>query len=107
LPLDLLHGNPSPILQRNMADNQKRSRKRLGGNKPPKNFQIYLDENLCNCQAILDVLSHHGVKTHRHLAYFESGTQDQEWLQFVGAKKLVLLTSDKSFVTTQLKKNAS
>jgi hypothetical protein len=81
-----------------MADHEKKSRKRSGGKaKPPKNFQIYLDENLCNCQAILDVLNHHGIQIHRHFSHFKSGAKDEEWLDFVGSKRLLLLTTDKGF----------
>lgn len=90
-----------------MADKKKKSKKQSGGKEgPPKAFQIYLDENLCNCRPILDVLNSNGIQTHLHLSHFRAGTPDSEWLQFVGSKKLVLLTTDKMLRYNEIERKA-
>jgi hypothetical protein len=90
-----------------MAESRKKSRKRSGGKaRPHKNFQIYLDENLCNCQPILDVLGLNRIKVYRHLQHFPSGTLDRDWLPFVGHNKLVLLTTDKRFRYNEIERVA-
>ncbi len=92
-----MQGSPFPAWQANMPARSRKSRKRLGGNKqkPPKNFQIYLDENLQRCVPILSVLRSHGITVHQHFKYFDNpGTEDSTWLPLVGNKQWILLTTD-------------
>jgi hypothetical protein len=81
-----------------MAERRKKLRKQSGGKiKPPKNFQIYLDENLCDCQPIINVLKNRHITAHRHLDHFDRGVPDHIWLPLVGRNKWILLTTDKRF----------
>jgi PIN like domain len=80
-----------------MAARYRKSRKRLGGKrrKPPKNFQVYLDENLQRCDAILSVLKSNSIVTHQHFRYFPKvGTEDSVWMPLVGDQNWILLTTD-------------
>jgi PIN domain-containing protein len=61
---------------------------------PPNGFTIFLDENHCNNQRLLDVLKEADVPVVRHLAHFSRGTPDEDWLQIVGKSNWALLTSD-------------
>ena len=58
-------------------------------------FILYLDENLDNCQPILDALLSNGVHHQRHRDHFERGTADELWLEFVAERAWVVLTKDK------------
>ncbi len=58
-------------------------------------FILYLDENLDNCQPILDVLLANRVQHQRHKDHFARGTPDEVWLQFVAERAWVVLTKDK------------
>ena len=58
-------------------------------------FILYLDENLDNCQPILEVLLKDGVQHQRHRDHFSRGTRDEIWLQFVAERAWVVLTKDK------------
>src|SRR3984893_9933531 len=55
-----------------MASRQDRSKKPSGGSSSgrqvtlPEDFVLYLDENLHNCQPMLDALAQHGVRHERH-----------------------------------------
>src|SRR5690242_6504866 len=91
-----------------MAARSKKSRKRLGGkrSKPPKNFQIFLDENLHRCQPILDVLEEKSISVHRHYQHFDPGKEDSAWLPLVGKNKWVLITTDESFRYNELERLA-
>jgi site-specific recombinase len=60
----------------------------------PDDFVLYLDENLCNCQPILDILKRLGVSHKRHLEFFKPGTRDRDWLRHVGEEQWVVLTAD-------------
>jgi hypothetical protein len=61
---------------------------------PPDRFTVFLDENHCNNQKLLDVLKKAGVSVERHLAHFARATPDEDWLPFVGKNGWALLTSD-------------
>ncbi len=61
----------------------------------PERLAIYLDENHCNNKSILAVLKSAEIQVERHLDHFTRGTPDEDWLPLVGAKRWVLLTTDK------------
>jgi hypothetical protein len=81
-----------------MASKRSRSKRQSAG-KPEQlrldDFVLYLDENLDNCQPILDVLAASDVQHHRHRDHFSRGTPDEVWLQFVAERAWVVLTKDK------------
>jgi hypothetical protein len=58
-------------------------------------FILYLDENLDNCQPILDALLNAAVQHRRHRDFFQRGTRDEEWLAYVAERAWVVLTKDK------------
>jgi hypothetical protein len=58
-------------------------------------FILYLDENLDNCQPILDCLLGNQIQHKRHRDFFARGAADEEWLQFVAERAWVVLTKDK------------
>jgi len=58
-------------------------------------FILYLDENLDNCQPILDALLSNSVRYERHRDHFARGEQDEVWLQFVAERSWIVLTKDK------------
>jgi PIN like domain len=72
----------------------------------PEDFVLYLDENLHNCKPILEALVQRGVKHERHTQHFQPGTEDAEWLPFVGQRGWILLTKDKRIRFNQLEKAA-
>jgi hypothetical protein len=82
-----------------MAARRSRSKKPSDGSEhspsQPEEFVLYLDENLCNSQAILETLRKLRVRFERHLAHFQRGILDEEWLPLVGSKGWILLTTDK------------
>jgi hypothetical protein len=55
-----------------------------------------LDENLCDCAAILTVLKDELFPFERHLAHFPRGTLDEDWLYLPGQKGWAVLTKDKA-----------
>jgi len=94
-----------------MASSRGRLKKQSGGSRTrqrslPEDFVLYLDENLHNCKPILDALTQQGVKHERHGSYFQPGTEDTEWLPFVGEKGWVLVTKDKKIRYNELEKAA-
>jgi hypothetical protein len=58
-------------------------------------FILYLDENLDNCQPILDALLGNSVRYERHRDHFARGEPDEVWLQFVAERAWIVLTKDK------------
>ena len=58
-------------------------------------FVLYLDENLDNCQPIIDALISDGVQFRRHRDFHARGTLDEIWLPFVAERAWVVLTKDK------------
>jgi hypothetical protein len=60
-----------------------------------EDFILYLDENLDNCQPILDALTASRVAFRRHRDFFPRGTLDETWLAFVAERGWVVLTKDK------------
>lgn len=94
-----------------MASSHGKSKKQSVGSRErplslPEDFVVYLDENLHNCKPILEALTENGVKHERHGQYFDPGTEDTEWLPFVGEKGWLLLTKDKRIRFNELEKNA-
>jgi len=60
-----------------------------------EDFILYLDENLDNCQPILEALATSKIQFHRHRDHFPRGTPDEVWLQFVAERSWAVLTKDK------------
>jgi hypothetical protein len=89
-----------------MNDRPEKLRKPSGGRGRPPKFDVYLDENLCNCKPLLEVLAGHGIQVHRHLEFFQRGTPDDAWLPFVGQKRWALLTTDRRFRYNELERIA-
>jgi hypothetical protein len=94
-----------------MASSHERSKKQSAGSRRrplalPEDFVLYLDENLHNCKPILAALVQQGVKHERHGQHFAPGTEDTQWLPFVGEKGWVLLTKDKRIRYNELEKAA-
>ncbi|MGB8477700.1 MAG: hypothetical protein WCE63_02530, partial [Acidobacteriaceae bacterium] len=71
-----------------------------------EDFILYLDENLDNCQPILDALLNSRVQHHRHRDYFTRGTPDEVWLQFVAERAWVVLTKDKRNRYNEIERDA-
>jgi hypothetical protein len=89
-----------------MDDRPEKSKKPSGGRARRPKFDVYLDENLCNCKPILEVLAGHGIQVHRHLEFFPRGTPDNEWLPLVGKNRWALLTTDRRFRYNELERIA-
>jgi hypothetical protein len=94
-----------------MASSHERSKKQSAGSRRrpltlPEDFVLYLDENLHNCKPILDALVQYDVRYERHGQHFAAGTEDTEWLPFVGEKGWALLTKDKRIRYNELEKAA-
>jgi hypothetical protein len=95
-----------------MASRQDRSKKQSGGSSSgrqvtlPEDFVLYLDENLHNCQPILDALAQHGVRHERHGNHFFPGTEGTTGLPTVGKHGWLLLTKDKRIRFNELEKSA-
>ena len=89
-----------------MDDRPEKLKKPSGGRGRPSKFAVYLDENLCNCKPILEVLARHGIQVHRHLETFQRGTPDDEWLPFVGKNGWAILTTDRRFRYNELERIA-
>ena len=81
-----------------MASKKSRSKRQSDG-KPEQlqldDFILYLDENLDNCQPILDCLLGNQIQHKRHRDFFARGTPDEVWLKFVADQAWVVLTKDK------------
>jgi hypothetical protein len=58
-------------------------------------FILYLDENLDNCQPIIEALVANGVQYRRHRDHFPRATPDEDWLPFVAERGWIVLTKDK------------
>ncbi len=58
-------------------------------------FILYLDENLDNCQPIIEALIANGVQYRRHRDSFARATPDEDWLPFVAERGWIVLTKDK------------
>lgn len=69
-------------------------------------FILYLDENLDNCQPILDILLNSGVQHKRHRDFFPRGTRDEEWLSYVAERAWVVLTKDKRNRYNEIERDA-
>jgi hypothetical protein len=71
---------------------------------PHKPFILFLDENICNCQPLLESLNHAGIQYERLLARFAAGTPDSDWLPVVGKNEWVLLTVDQNIRYNELER---
>jgi hypothetical protein len=71
-----------------------------------EDFILYLDENLDNCQPILDALGASQVQYHRHRDHFARGTADEVWLQFVAERSWVVVTKDKRNRYNEIERDA-
>lgn len=84
--------------------------KRQSAGKPEQlqleDFILYLDENLDNCQPIIDVLAASGVQFRRHRDFHPRGTLDEIWLPFVAERAWVVLTKDKRNRYNELERDA-
>lgn len=92
-----------------MTGHQQKSKKRLGGkrSKPPKSFQVYLDENLQKCKPVLEVMASKGITVHQHFKYFpKPGEPDSKWLPLVGKRNWALITADDRFRYNDLERIA-
>ena len=69
-------------------------------------FVLYLDENLDNCQPIMDALAANGVLFKRHRDFHKRGALDETWLPFVAERAWVVLTKDKRNRYNQLEREA-
>src|SRR5262249_20928624 len=84
-----------------MAEASRKSGKRSGGKgstarQPHDQTTLYLDENLRDCAAILTVLKDASFPFERHLAHFQRGTLDEDWLSLPGERGWAVLTKDKA-----------
>ena len=102
--------NPSGTLPKNMAARRNKSKRQFVGSgqslSPPEDFVLYLDENLCNSRALLELLLRRGVRHERHLTHFPRGMPDHVWLPKVGENGWILLTADKRIRYNMLEKKA-
>jgi hypothetical protein len=71
-----------------------------------EDFVLFLDENLDNCQPILESLVAGAVQYRRHRDYFERGVLDEVWLPFVAERAWVVLTKDKRNRYNDLERDA-
>jgi PIN like domain len=71
-----------------------------------EDFILFLDENLDNCQPILDSLVANSVQYRRHRDHFERGVLDEVWLSFVAERAWVVLTKDKRNRYNDLERDA-
>jgi hypothetical protein len=71
-----------------------------------EDFILYLDENLDNCQPIIDVLAAAGVQLKRHRDFYPRGTLDEVWLPFVAERAWVVLTKDKRNRYNEIERDA-
>jgi hypothetical protein len=69
-------------------------------------FILYLDENLDNCQPIIDVLTASSVQFRRHRDSYPRGTLDETWLPFVAEQAWVVLTKDKRNRYNEIERDA-
>ena len=69
-------------------------------------FVLYLDENLDNCQPILEALEANGVQYRRHRDHFARGTPDEAWLPFVAERGWIVLTKDKRNRYNEIERDA-
>ncbi|HEV2398423.1 MAG TPA: hypothetical protein VGS27_15885 [Candidatus Sulfotelmatobacter sp.] len=71
-----------------------------------EDFIVYLDENLDNCQPIIDALVAANVAHQRHRDHFRRGTPDEIWLEFVAERSWVVLTKDKRNRYNEIERDA-
>ncbi len=69
-------------------------------------FILYLDENLDNCQPIIDALMANSIQHRRHRDHFTRGTADEVWLPFVAERGWIVLTKDKRNRYNEIERDA-
>jgi len=69
-------------------------------------FILYLDENLDNCQPIIEALISNSVQYRRHRDFFARGTPDETWLMFVAERGWIVLTKDKRNRYNEIERDA-
>jgi hypothetical protein len=69
-------------------------------------FILYLDENLDNCQPIIEALVANSVQYRRHRDSFARGTPDETWLPFVAERGWIVLTKDKRNRYNEIERDA-
>jgi hypothetical protein len=62
---------------------------------PPRDLEIFLDENHHNNKKLLDALRQNGVIIHRYGDYFQPQRPDTEWMAFLAERGWAVLTTDK------------
>ena len=92
-----------------MAANKSKSNKQSNGREQRlrlNKFVLYLDENFCSCQQIIQLLDRTNVKYKRHEDKFRKGVADAEFLPSVGMNGWTLLTSDQRMGRRFLERDA-
>jgi hypothetical protein len=92
-----------------MASKKSRSKRQSAGKLEQlqlDDFILYLDENLDNCQPILDALIANGVQYQRHRDHFPRGARDEDWLPFVAERGWIVLTKDKRNRYNEIERDA-
>jgi hypothetical protein len=80
-----------------------RSKRRSFGNTNPrrstlpheKRPRLFLDENICRCPEILDVLVRSGLPHLPHNRVFKAGIADEDWMRHVNSLADAVLGKDK------------
>jgi PIN like domain len=92
-----------------MASKKSKSKRQSAG-KPEQlrldDFILHLDENLDNCQPIIEALVATGVQYRRHRDFFPRGTLDEDWLPFVAERAWIVLTKDKRNRYNEIERDA-
>ena len=73
---------------------------------PPEAVVLFLDENIHNCQPILNALREAGIRYERHGDRFPAGTHDNKWLPLVGQNEWLLVTVDQKLRYNELERKA-
>ena len=92
-----------------MASKKSRSKRQFAGKLEQlqlDDFVLYLDENLDNCQPILEALQANGVQYRRHREHFGRGIADEAWLPYVGERGWIVLTKDKRNRYNEIERDA-
>jgi len=72
----------------------------------PREYVLFLDENLHNCQPILNALGAAGIAYERLGSHFPPGTPDEVWLPRVGSEGWLLVTVDKRIRYNEVERRA-
>lgn len=86
-----------------MADQKKKSKKRLASKKPLKGFTLYLCNNV-DYDSVADTLQHNNIRFQRHRDHFRADAPDAELLKKVGKRRWILITADKKQRTRHIER---